>query len=328
MIIAEISGNHNGDLHRAKQLIKLAYEAGADAVKLQTYTADTITLNSNRPEFQINDGGLWHGRNLYELYKWAYTPWEWHAELFEYAHSLGILIFSSPFDETAVDFLEGLDCPIYKIASFEAMDLPLIKKAAETGKPLIISTGVIDDEQIHEALETVYSTVNRNVSLLLCVSQYPANPEDYNLLTLSNMAKRFKVPVGLSDHTLNNITAIASIALGATIVEKHFTLKRSDGGPDAGFSLEPDEFAVFVAECRLASKTLGTISYKNTDKNACYRSLYASQKIVKGEAFSKDNIKSIRPGLGLAPKELPNVLGRTAKCDIDFATPLSWDLID
>lgn len=326
MIIAELSGNHNGDLSRAKALILAAKQAGADAVKLQTYTADTITLDSYRPEFMLQ-GGLWDGKRLYDLYQWAMTPWEWHQELFDYARSLSLLAFSSPFDETAIDFLETLNCPIYKIASFEAMDLPLIRKAAETGKPLIISTGVINAEQIQEALDAVYATGNKQVTLLHCVSQYPANLEDYNLNTIIDMKQRFGVPIGLSDHTLDNTVAIAASALGVEVIEKHITLSRADGGPDAGFSLEPNEFKSLVDSCHIVRKVMGTVSYANTDKANCYRSLYVTKAIKKGELFTKENVRSVRPGLGLEPKYIDQILGRVASQDIDFASPMQWDFV-
>jgi pseudaminic acid synthase len=326
MIIAEISGNHNGDLSRAKALIFAAKQAGADAVKFQTYTADTITLDSYRPEFMLK-GGLWDGKRLYDLYQWASTPWEWHQELFEYARSFDLLAFSSPFDETAIDFLETLNCPIYKIASFEAMDLPLIRKAAATGKPLIISTGVINAEQIQEALDTVYATGNRLVTLLHCVSQYPANPEDYNLNTIIDLKQRFGVPLGLSDHTLDNKVAIAATALGVEVIEKHITLSRADGGPDAGFSLEPNEFKFLVDACHIVRKAMGTVSYANTDKANCYRSLYVTKPIKKGEPFTKENVRSVRPGLGLEPKYIDQILGRVASQDIDFSSPMQWSFV-
>ncbi len=326
MIIAELSGNHNGDIERAKKLIYAAKQAGADAVKLQTYTADTITIRSDRPEFQVH-GGLWGGHSLYELYEWAHTPWEWHKELFDYAKELGIIIFSSPFDETAVDFLETLDCPIYKIASFEAVDLPLIQKVASTGKPIIISTGVINSDQIEEALSTVYATGNRDVTLLHCVSQYPAKPEDYNLATIQDMQLRFGVPVGLSDHTLDNLIAITSVALGVQIIEKHFTLNRQDGGPDAAFSLEPEEFREFVNICHSTESALGKVSYENTDLNHCYRSLYVVKDIKAGELFTKENVRSIRPGNGLSPKYLWEILGKPTTQNIKEGTPLQWDLV-
>ncbi len=327
MIVAELSGNHNGDLQRAKALILIAKQAGADAVKLQTYTADTITIKSNRPEFLLQ-GGLWDGRNLYDLYEWAHTPWAWHSELFEYAKEIDITLFSSPFDGTAIDFLETLNCPIYKIASFEAMDLPLIKKAAETGKPIIISTGVINEIQIQEALETVYETGNRDVTLLHCISQYPAQAEAFNLKTITDMQQRFSVPVGLSDHTLDNTIAIASTALGAVMVEKHFTIKRSDGGPDADFSLEPDELSGLVDVIKITRKAMGQVSYQNSDKSQCHRSLYVVKAMKKGERFSSKNIRSIRPGLGMEPKYIDEIIGKRCASNIDFATPMKKEYIE
>ncbi|VAW49912.1 N-acetylneuraminate synthase [hydrothermal vent metagenome] len=327
MIVAELSGNHNGDLQRAKALIYIAKQAGADAVKLQTYTADTITINSDRPEFQLH-GGLWNGRNLYDLYEWAHTPWEWHSELFRYAKEIGIVIFSSPFDLSAVAFLESLNCPIYKIASFEAMDLPLIRGVALTGKPIIISTGVINDEQIQEALDTVYATGNRAVTLLHCISQYPAKSESFNLKTIKDMQQRFSVPVGLSDHTLDNTVAIASTALGAVMVEKHFTVKRSDGGPDADFSLEPEELASLVNTVKTTQKAMGQVSYQNSDKSQCHRSLYVVKSMKKGEYFTPKNIRSIRPGLGMEPKYIDDIIGKKCTNNIAFATPMKKEFID
>lgn len=328
-IIAELSGNHNGDIKKAFALIDAAVETGADAVKLQTYTADTLTIDCHRPEFQIK-GGLWDGRSLYELYQEASTPWEWHDALFAYARKCGLHVFSSPFDPTAVDFLEKLDCPAFKIASFEIVDIPLIKKIATTNKPIIISTGVAGYAEIEEACHTAKAS-DAGFALLHCISDYPARPEQMRLRTINMLNVAFGVPVGLSDHTLGSAVAIAAIAQGACIIEKHMTLKRSDGGPDAAFSLEPDEFKQLVVDCQLAYTALRAPTYDRTtigDANAQYcRSLYAVAPIKTGEKFTSLNVRSIRPGYGLKPKYLPNILGRVAQRDIAFGEAMSWEMI-
>lgn len=329
-MIAEISGNHNGDLGRAMALIDTAKAAGADAVKLQTYTADTLTIDHDSSDFRI-EGGAWDGRTLYDLYEEAHTPWDWHEALFTHARSIGITVFSSPFDETAVDFLEALDCPAYKIASFEAADFALLKKVAATGKPLIISTGVINMEEIGETLDIVHQEKNDQVALLHCISSYPAAPEDMNLRAITNLQNRFDTVVGLSDHSLGTTASITSIALGAAIIEKHFTLDRSDGGPDAAFSLEPEELKELCSACRTASLALGEVGApqkSSTQKNAKFRrSLYVVRDILAGETFTPENVRSIRPGFGLAPKYLGDVIGRKSNQNIARGTALSLDFV-
>ncbi len=329
-IIAELSANHNGKLETALKIIEQAKLAGADAVKLQTYSADTITLNSDAPEFQIR-GGLWDGRSLYDLYQQAQMPWEWHVPLFERARSLGITLFSSPFDRTAVDLLESLDTPAYKIASFEAIDLPLIKYVASTGKPMIISTGMADVQEIEEAVQAARDGGCRQLAVLHCVSGYPAPAQDYNLRTIPDMMHRHGLVTGLSDHTLDNTTAITSVALGASIIEKHFTLDRTGGGPDDSFSLEPAELTALCRDTKTAWAALGQVDYgrKSSEQGNVQfrRSLYVVQKIAKGEQLTPANIRSVRPGYGLAPKYFESVLGKTAIVDIEANTPLSMDFI-
>jgi pseudaminic acid synthase len=328
-VIAEISGNHNGEIDRALALVEAAKAAGADAVKLQTYTADTITIDHDGPEFRIQ-GGLWNGRTLYDLYEEAHTPWEWHKPLFEKGREIGITVFSTPFDRTAIEFLESLDTPAFKIASFEAIDLPLISQAAATGKPIIISTGMTDEGEIADAVQAVRATGNEPI-LLHCVSAYPARPEEANLRTIPDMMDRFGVLVGLSDHTLGIEVAIAAVAGGACVIEKHFTLRRSDGGPDAAFSLEPDELKMLCHQCRSAWAALGRVSYQRTEGEkgnvAFRRSLYAVVDIPAGELLTEQNIRSIRPGYGLEPKHLSKVIGARARTNLKRGTPLSWDLL-
>ena len=331
-IIAELSGNHDGSITKALELVDQAANSGVDAVKIQTYTADTMTLNIDKGEFLIDDPkSLWHGYNLYQLYEKASTPWEWHEAIFKRCADHGIIGFSSPFDATAVDFLESLGTPIYKIASFELTDLPLVKKVAQTGKPLIMSTGMATVAEIMESVEVAKTHGCKDLALLKCTSAYPADPATINLNTIPHMRDLFKCEVGLSDHTLGLGASIASVALGATIIEKHFTLDRSEGGVDAAFSLEPKEFASLVTECSAAQQSIGRVNYQKSSKEALSathrRSVYASKDIKQGEQFSKNNVKVIRPGLGLKPKYYEVILGKEAATDISFGTPLAWDLV-
>ncbi|MGE0254668.1 MAG: pseudaminic acid synthase [Alphaproteobacteria bacterium] len=330
-IVAELSGNHFGSKAHMLRLLEAASRTGADAVKLQTYTPDTITLDHDGPEFRLTDGP-WAGRTLYDLYTEAHTPWDWHADLFSRGRELGITVFSSPFDETAIALLESLGAPAYKIASFECIDLPLIAAAAATGKPLIISTGMADDGEIAEAVAAARAAHATGVALLHCVSAYPARAEDYHLRSIPALARSHGVVAGLSDHTLGTTVAVAAVSLGACIVEKHMTMARADGGPDASFSLEPDEFATLVRTCREAWAALGSGApavVPEEERNArLRRSLYAVADIPGGAPLTRDNVRSIRPGNGLAPKHLPSVLGRRARTAIARGTPLAWTLID
>lgn len=330
-IIAEMSANHNGSIETAFRIIEEAKKAGADAVKIQTYRPDTITIDCDRPEYRIH-GGLWDGKTLYELYEWAHTPWDWHGELFAKARDVGLTLFSSPFDETAVDLLEKFECPAYKIASFEAVDLPLIRYVAQTGKPMVISTGMASAPEIEDAIAAAHSGGAKEVAILHCVSGYPAPSADYNLRTIPDMATRFGVPVGLSDHTLGNTTAITSVALGACVIEKHFTLDRQGGGPDDSFSMEPADLAALVRDARTAWAALGDVSYDRAGSekgNLIFRrSLCAVKDIKKGELFTRDNVRSIRPGYGLPPKELPNILGKPAARDYARGEGLTRENLD
>lgn len=324
-IIAELSANHNGRLDTACRIIEEAVKAGADAVKLQTYRPDTITLNSDAEEFRIK-GGLWDGRTLYELYEEAHMPWEWHKPLFDHARKLGIPIFSSPFDNTAVDLLEDLNAPAYKIASFEAIDLPLIRYVASTGKPLIISTGMANAEEIAEAIAAARDGGCEELAILQCVSGYPAPAEDYNLRTIPDMIQRFGLVTGLSDHTLDNTTAIASVALGASMIEKHFTLDRNGGGPDDSFSLEPADLTALCRDSKTAWKALGQIDYgyKSSEQGNTQfrRSLYFVKDLKLGSVITEDCVRSVRPGYGIAPKYLDQLLGKMVKRDIKANTPV------
>ncbi|MCH1913321.1 pseudaminic acid synthase [Leptospira noguchii] len=332
-IIAEMSGNHNQSLNRALEIVDAAAAAGAHAIKLQTYTADTITIDKKEGEFLISDPkSLWKGETLYELYKKAYTPWEWHEPIFKRAKEKGILCFSSPFDFTAVDFLETLDAPAYKIASFENIDIPLIRKVAKTGKPIIISTGMANVQEIAEAVDAVRSEGNDQLILLKCTSTYPATPDNTNIVTIPHMKDLFQCEVGLSDHTLGIGVAIASVALGATVIEKHFTLSRVEGGVDSTFSMEPDEMKALVIETERAWQALGRISYDATEKEKASlvfrRSLYVVEDMKKGDLIFEKNVRSIRPGYGLPPKYLEIVLGKRVNQDLKRGTALKWELLD
>lgn len=329
-VIAEISANHNGSLERAFELIAAAAEAGADAVKFQTYTADSITLDSDRPEFLI-EGGLWHGRRLHELYAEAHTPWEWHVELFAYARGLGITPFSSPFDASAVDLLASLDAPAYKIASFEINDLPLIACAAAQHRPIIASTGAAEPEEVEAALATAREAGAAGVVLLHCVSSYPAPPAETALRTIPAMCQRYRTPVGLSDHTMGTAVAVAAVALGACVIEKHLTIAREDGGPDAAFSLEPPELTLLVRDVRLAWEALGEVRFgpaPSAMPNLAYRrSLYVAEDVAAGEMLTAHNVRSVRPALGMAPARILDVLGRRAARGLRRGEPLTVDML-
>lgn len=330
-IIAELSANHNQDIQLALDTIKAAKDSGADAIKLQTYTPDTITIQSSKEYFTIKSGTIWDGRTLYDLYQEAYTPWEWHKELMDYAKELDIVCFSSPFDPTAVDLLESLQVPAYKIASFEITDLPLIEYVASKNKPIIISTGIATLQEIEDAVSVCRKVGNEQIILLKCTSAYPAKIEDANLVTMQNMKETFGVEVGLSDHTLGITAPIVSVALGAKVIEKHFILDKSIGGPDASFSLEPHEFKAMVDAVREAEQALGRVDYQLNEKKVknreFARSLFVVKDIQAGEVFTTEHVRSIRPGHGLAPKHIDSILGKVARKDIERGTPMSWDLI-
>jgi len=331
-IVAEMSGNHNQSLERALEIVDAAAKSGAHGLKIQTYTSDTMTINAKGGLFEIDDeNSLWYGKNLYELYEIAHTPWEWHKPIFERAKERGLIPFSTPFDETSVDFLEELNVPCYKIASFENKDISLLKKVAKTGKPVIISTGASELKDIWNAVKTLRENGTDDIVLLKCTSTYPASPENSNLLTLTNLQETFDTVVGLSDHTKGIGAAIASIALGARVIEKHFTLSRADGGVDTAFSIEPHELRLLVEESERAFLSLGKVRYniQKSEKSSLRfkRSLYAVKDIKKGEEFTKENIRVIRPGDGLEPQYYEIILGKKAKQDIKFATPLTWDLL-
>lgn len=326
-IIAEMSGNHNHSLERALEIVKAAAKSGAHALKIQTYTADTMTLNIENPDFKIDDeGSLWNGQNLYQLYQQAYTPWEWHNPIFNCARKLGMIPFSTPFDETAVDFLEKLNVPLYKIASFENTDIPLIKKVASTGKPMIVSTGMATVAELDELVREVRKAGCEDLILLKCTSTYPAIPKNTNINTIPHMKELFNVQVGLSDHTKGIGVAIASVALGATVIEKHFTISRADGGVDSAFSMEPEEMKALVIETERAWQALGKVTYGPTEKETASlkyrRSIYIVKDIVAGESFTKENTKVIRPGYGLAPKYYEQILQTKAKKDLKAGDPL------
>lgn len=331
-IIAEMSANHQQDIELAKGIIEAAKEAGADAIKLQTYTADTMTIDCDNDFFKIKQGTLWDGRTLYDLYKEAYTPWEWQPQLKDYAEKLGLICFSTPFDPSAADFLEKMDVPLYKIASFEIHDLPLIAHVAAKGKPILISTGVATLADIEAAVDTCKSAGNDQIILLKCTSAYPAPIEEVNLRTIPHMAQAFGVITGLSDHTLGISAPIAAVALGAKVIEKHFTIDRNAGGADSAFSLEPHEFAQMVQAVRQVEKALGTVTYQLTEKartqgKVFARSLFVVKDMKAGEPFTPENLRSIRPGDGLPPKYLKEILGKKAKADIPRGTPMRWELV-
>ena len=330
-IVAELSANHNQDYDQAARIVHEAKNAGADAVKLQTYTSDTITVASDRPEFRVSGGTLWDGRTLHDLYGEAYMPWEWQPRLKQLAEDLGMDCFSSAFDATAVDFLEEMNVPAHKVASFELVDIPLIQKMARTGKPLIISTGMATIEEIDEAVKSARASGATEIALLKCTSAYPAPAEEMNLRTIPEMARRFEVPVGLSDHTMGIAVPVAAVALGACIIEKHLALSRSTPGPDSAFSLEPHEFKAMVDAVRIAEKALGAVHFglsgKEQASRAFRRSLYVVQDMSEGESFTAENVRSIRPGNGLHPRHLPDVLGKSAAQGIKRGTPLSWEFV-
>jgi N-acetylneuraminate synthase len=330
-VIAEMSANHGQKFDQACEIVRAAKDVGADAIKLQTYTPDTITIDCEKPDFQVGKGTIWEGKNLYKLYGEAFTPWEWQPKIKELAESLGMHCFSTPFDDTAVDFLEAINVPAHKIASFENVDIPLIRRIARTGKPIIMSTGMATLEEISEAVAAIRGEGNKHLALLKCTSAYPAPPEEMNLRTIPDLAKRFGVPAGLSDHTLGISAAVTAVALGACIIEKHFTLSRSQPGPDSAFSLEPQEFKAMVSAVREAERALGRVSYEATEREKASRvfrrSLYVVKNIKAGEPFTRANVRSIRPGHGLPPKHLENVLGRVASENIQMGTALSWRLI-
>lgn len=331
-VIAEMSGNHNQSLDRALDIVDAAADAGAHALKLQTYTADTMTLDISEGEFFIEDPkSLWKGRSLYDLYQEAYTPWEWHKPIFDRCREKGLICFSTPFDDSAVDFLEKLDAPCYKIASFENTDLPLIRKVAATGKPMIISTGMASVAELDETVRTAREAGCNDLILLKCTSTYPATPENTNILTIPHLRELFDCEVGLSDHTMGVGVSVAAVALGSSVIEKHFTLCRADGGVDASFSLEPDEMRNLVVETERAWQALGQVSYGPTEKEkkslVFRRSLYVVKDMPAGDVFTHGNVRAIRPGCGLPPKFLDIVLGRSVKNSIKKGTPVSWDLI-
>lgn len=331
-IVAELSANHGHDINIAKDTIKAAKEVGADAIKIQTYTADTLTIDCDNEYFRLSGGTIWDGRTLYDLYSEAFTPWEWQKELMEYANSIGLVFFSAPFDKTAVDFLEELYVPAYKVASFEIMDIPLVEYIASKGKPVIISTGVATLSDIEEAVDACKRMGNNQIILLKCTSSYPAKIEDANLKTILNMKETFGVEVGVSDHTLGITVPIAAVALGAKVVEKHFILDKSIGGPDSSFSLEPAEFKQMVDSVRDAEKALGKVDYSMSEKKRSSRllgrSLFVVKDISAGETFTEDNVKSIRPGYGIAPKHIKNFIGKKARKDVKRGTPVDWSFLD
>jgi N-acetylneuraminate synthase len=330
-IIAEMSGNHNQSLDRAVQILEAAAQAGADAVKLQTYTPDTLTIDCDNQYFQIGKGTVWQGRKLYDLYGEASTPWEWQPQLKRIADDLGIDLFSTPFDATAVDFLEEMNVPAYKIASFEVVDLALLARVAQTGKPIIMSTGMANLNEIDDAVGAIRSQGNEQLALLKCTSAYPTPPSEMNLRTIPHLAERYHLPIGLSDHTLDIVVPVTAVALGACIIEKHITLSRQEGGPDSTFSLEPYEFRAMVEAVRTAEAALGKVNYEVTESEVASRvfrrSLFVVQDMQPGDVFTEQNVRAIRPGYGLSPKYLPSILGRLATQQIPRGTPLSWEIV-
>jgi pseudaminic acid synthase len=331
-VVAELSANHNQSFDNAVRIIKAAKEAGADAIKLQTYTADTMTMTSDREYFGIRGGTLWDGRNLHDLYCEAYTPWDWQPKLKQVANDLGIDLFSTPFDPSAVDFLEKMEVPAHKVASFELVDIPLIQKIARTGKPMIMSTGMATVEEVEEAVQVARQAGATQIALLKCTSAYPAPPEEMNLRTIPELSRRFSVPVGLSDHTMGIAVPVVAVAVGACMIEKHITLSRAVPGPDSAFSLEPQEFKAMVDAVRTAAKALGEVHFGVSEKEASSRvfrrSLFVVRDVKRGDLLTTENVRSIRPGHGLHTRHLPEVLGRHAARDIERGTPLSWDLVD
>ena len=331
-IVAELSANHKQDFDQAVRMIHAAKDAGVDAIKLQTYTADTITIQSDRECFRIAGGTLWDGRTLYDLYREAYTPWEWQPKLKALANELGMDLFSSAFDASAVDFLEQMNVPVHKLASPELVDIPLVQKMARTGKPLILSTGMATIEEIDEALNAARAAGARQLALLRCTSAYPADPSEMNLRSIPDLVKRFGLPVGLSDHTPGIAVSVAAVALGAVLIEKHLTISRAAGGPDSAFSLEPDEFKSLVEAVRSAEKSLGEVRYGVSPREArtrpYRRSLFVVSEVRRGDLFTEENVRSIRPANGLHPRHLPEIVGRHAAHDIEKGTPMSWELVD
>ena len=331
-IVAELSANHNGSLDTAIETIKAAKRAGANAIKLQTYTADTLTIDCTKEDFVIKSGSIWDGKTFYDLYKSAYTPWEWHETLFKVAKELNLICFSSPFDKTAVDFLENLETPAYKIASFEITDIPLIEYVASKGKPIIISTGIATIEDIELALDACHRMENHDIALLKCTSSYPAPIEEANMVMVKDMAERFEIITGLSDHTMGTTVPIVATCFGAKIIEKHFILDRSIGGPDASFSMNKEEFTDMVKAVREAEKAIGIVDYNLTEKQkngkAFSRSLYVVEDVIEGEIITQDNVQSIRPGNGMHPKHYRDLLGKRFKSSYEKGTPLSWDIIE
>lgn len=331
MIVAELSANHNGSKQIAIDTIRAAKRAGADAIKLQTYTADTITLDCSADDFKIKQGTIWDGKYLHDLYKEAYTPWEWHEELFRVAKEEGLVCFSSPFDKTAVDFLESLSNPIYKIASFEITDIPLIKYAARKMKPMVMSTGIATEGDIQLAVDTCRAVGNDDITLLKCTSSYPAPIEEANLCMIKDLAERYGVKSGLSDHTIGSVSAVVAVAQGATMIEKHFIIDRSIGGPDASFSMNEQEFAQMVKDIRMAEAAIGSVSYELTDKmrsgRGGSRSLYVAEDMKAGEMITEQNVRSVRPGFGLHPKYLKDILGKKVNQDLEKGTRFAWEYV-